>query len=651
MNVAFVIAVFTASVNLVTAVGLLAISRAPGWKFCRTFAFIAFTGVLYSVNNTITSIDGFHHTVYHRAVQLNYLWANLHILAWYPFLFGGPDASLARLSRPLRWLVAFAAALALFFLVTDLHLRPGTVELPVAWAGVVYHYCLTTPIGDAYGLWVVALLLVPYASVVRRLLGGDLGSAPLAVGFSIYFACALVEVLVANRVIVFVSPADLGFLAIVIPTAATMLRRFIADQRRLQELTARLEGEVAVRTEERDLVQSALVESERLAALGRLAAGVGHEINNPLTYVQLSLERVDEQIANVAATEGVRESLADARDGVDRIRRVVEDLRIYSRRRHERVELDPRDVARSALRVARPNLRHVAHVETEFGDAPRVLGEEARLVQALVNLLVNAAQAVGTGETEGRLVLRTRTHADGSAVFEVEDNGPGIPEEHQRFVAEPYWTTRAERGGLGLGLFVTRGIVDAHAGRLELEGGASGGTIARVVLPACAPAPSSDPAASPAAPHSAAAASAPAVPPELRELGPRHRVLVVDDEPLVLRLVARALERDWDVLVAADGAEARAVLERGRVDAIVCDLLMPGVTGMDLAAEVEARSPALRSRMVFLTGGAVTEAARRFVERPDVACLTKPVELEELRGALRRLLERAPRPAERSPAH
>lgn len=622
MNVAILLAVFTATVSVGTGLAHLAVSQAPGWRASRTFALIAFSAGLYSIGNVTFCSSGLPPAAYLVVLRTNYLAAHLHALGWIPMAYGGPDASWAGVPRPLRVGMLASVAIALVFALTGIHLVPIFDDLHIAWANVTYHYVRTTPIGDAYGTLIVFTLLVPFGGYVARMVRGERDARGIVVGFTIFFAAAVVELLVANRVIVWLSPADLGFLAVVAPTSATMLRRFVAEARRFSELNDVLAGQVLERTAERDDARTALAESERLAALGRLAAGVGHEINNPLTYVQLSLTTLQERLdGRVAEAEG-RTALAHAREGVERIRKVVEGLRTYSRPTREPVPVAPADVVSAALRVAGPQLRHSVEVSTAIAAVPHLLGDEGRLVQALVNLLVNAAQAVGDADRRGRIVVRVAPLGDRVAI-EVEDDGPGIPAELRARVAEPYFTTRAQHGGLGLGLFVTRGIVAAHGGTLELLPAPARGTLARMSFPAAPDhATVSAPAAAPAAPLPASAER-------------RGRLLVVDDEPIVLELLADLLQREWDVTSVGTGAEALEQLARGSYAAILCDLMMPGLSGMDVAARVEREHPGLHNRMVFLTGGAVTSEAEDFLARPGVRYVMKPVDVPELFAALR----------------
>ena len=414
MNIALAMALVASTLNLTAAVAYFAISRARGWSGARRFGWIALSAGFYSLANLVTPAQGLPDWVTFVAARWTYFWATIHVMAWYPFAFSGAGPRARGLDRPLRAFLWAGGTVAVFFAATGLHVAPALRVVPVPWARVVYRYVTTTPLGDVYGVFIVAALAVPFVEIVRRMRAGERTLLPVVLGFAVFFACAVVEMLVANSVMVALSPADIGFLAVVLPSSIDLLRRFLADSRRLDELSLSLAGQVRDRTQERDRAEQALLESERLAALGRLAAGVGHEVNNPLTYMTLALERVDEHLEVAGAPADVRASLGHARDGAQRIRKVVEGLRTYSRRHDERVPLALAEVVGNALEVARPQLRHVAHVESEVAAAPRVLGDEPRLVQALVNLLVNAGQAVGARPGPGRIVVRTRANADPS---------------------------------------------------------------------------------------------------------------------------------------------------------------------------------------------------------------------------------------------
>lgn len=653
MNVAAAIALAAASVNIASSVFHFAIARAPGWRAARTFAAIALTAGLYNITGLVFATDGLSNPAYAAAAQLADVLASLHCIAWLIYAFGGPQATPKELPRPIQVVVLASLAATAFFSATGLHLSGEVIPVNVRWAGVTYHYPAATPAGHIYELLMPAVLALVFGRFVLRYRQGERTLRWHLAGFSVFFFCVMVEVLAANRVFAFLSLADLGMLAVVLPLTIQLVERLTFDTQRLGALSGQLAGEVQQRTEERDRAETALVETEQLAALGRLAAGVGHEINNPLTYLQLALDEVETHIIDAGAPVRVREAVDHARDGAERIQKVVEGLRSYSRRQDERHPVDVRDVAGAALKVARPHLRHVARVETEFADVPRVLGDEPRLVQALVNLLINASQAVeARGGGAGSIVVSTARGSGDEVVLSVADDGAGIAPEHLARLTEPYYTTRARDGGLGLGLFVTQGIVDTHGGRLEVNSQVGAGTSVRIVLPGIAaslastaeplPIAQTPPGRLPAQPAfefepgpeaappagSTGAASAPV----------RRRLLVVDDEPLVASFLKSGLQPAWSVACATNAADALQLLASHQYDAMVCDLMMPGMSGMELADELAASRPSLRARMVFLTGGAVTAAAEQFLGRPDVVYLTKPVRLKDLDGALRRLV-------------
>jgi signal transduction histidine kinase/CheY-like chemotaxis protein len=629
VTLALVLAV--SAVVLDTATGLLqlALSRAPGWRRARTLAFIALTAAAYACADVGLATEGLSGRTYELLGRLNYVTAGLHLCGWLAFSYGGEDATYAGMSRRMRAFVVGVLAVTAIFAVTGAHLSPVIAIIDVGWLGR-YHYPTTRPLGDAYGTALLAALGMPVWAAWQRVRRNERGARMQLWTFGVFFLCSVDEVLVANRVVRFVALGDLGFLSIVLGTSIQTVRQVVSDARDLAEVDRHLLGALRVRTEERNRAQEALFESERLASLGRLAAGVGHEINNPLVYMTLGLDRVAEHLATADAPDEVHEALADARDGAQRIQKVVEGLRAYSPRKDERVALDPRELVRSALKVTAPQLRHVARVEESLGPAPTVDGEEAALVQVLGNLLVNAAHAVAA-RGGGLGTVRVRTFAaetgateTGAAIVEVSDDGVGLSPEAVRRLGEPYFTTRAREGGQGLGLFVSRGILTAHGGRLEIESQLGVGTTMRVVLPARAMASAQAPANATPEPAPVSGSAAPS----------RGRLLLVDDDPAVLRSLARALKARWSVVGVSSGREALEAIERDPPDVLVCDLMMPGMSGIEVAEALRRTNPALLARTLFLTGGAVDEASARFLQRADVRHEIKPVRLEALERAL-----------------
>lgn len=382
--------------------------------------------------------------------------------------------------------------------------------------------------------------------------------------------------------------------------------------------------------QQRDLLARVAL-ADRLTSVGTLAAGVAHGINNPLTYVIANLTYAVDELdtrLGVHADGGLAELrlvLDQAREGAERIRDLVRDLVTFSGQKvTERIPVDVHAVLESALQLASNEIRHRARVDRSFGPTPPVGGDPAHLAHAFLNLLLNAAEAIPEGDAEQAVIrVATATDAAGNAIIEIVDSGCGIPESRVGRVFEPFYTTKPAGTGTGLGLSIARGIVAALGGELALESQVGTGTTARVVL-------------RPAETDEAAGTGTPRP-----EHAPRPRVLVVDDEPAVRSLLRRMLRKDFDVDEAAGGREALERLDAGgRYDAILCDLLMPRMTGMDLYERLVDRHPEHARRMIFLTGGAFTPRARAFLESVASPRLEKPMRREQLRAALDAMLAR-----------
>ncbi len=381
---------------------------------------------------------------------------------------------------------------------------------------------------------------------------------------------------------------------------------------------------------ERKELTARMMQLDRAIAIGTLAAGVAHEINNPLAYVAANLEHVaralDGPVGEPDAAE-LREALAEARSGAERIRRIVRDLKSVSRAQDDaREPVDPLPVLEASINLSWNEIRQRARLEKDFGPVPRVLANEGRLGQVFVNLLVNAAQAIPEGAAErNRIRVVTRTDVAGRAVIEVHDTGTGIAPEVLPRIFDAFFTTKPVGQGTGLGLGICQQIVRDLGGETGVESAPGAGAVFRVTLPA-------DPEFREAAPARAE---------DVRAPRRRGRVLIVDDEPLIGRALGRSLAGSHDVVAVTRAADAVERIARGeRFDAILCDLMMPETSGMDLHAELLRNHPDLAERMVFITGGAFTPAAQDFLERVRNPRLDKPVDSGALEAILRGLIDR-----------
>jgi len=386
---------------------------------------------------------------------------------------------------------------------------------------------------------------------------------------------------------------------------AAALGVMVASQR-LRQTSARQQ---ARREAQQRQLDEQLYAAERLAALGTLAGGVGHEINNPLTWVITNLSFARSALEGQAPAS-VLEALEDATDGAARISTIVQDLKVFTRGDQTLGLVDVPALLRTALKMAGNEIRHRARLHEELDAVPPVLADQARLGQVFLNLLANAAQAMETGKAdENELRVRTRLSDGGDVVVEIEDTGPGIPAAVVERVFEPFYTTRPAGEGMGLGLAISHGIVVNLGGRMELDSEQGRGTTVRVLLPSA---------------HTSAAEPLPDDN-ELRAV--RLRVLVVDDEPLILRAIPRMLPDGIEVETTASGREALDRVKAGEhYDVILSDLIMPVMSGMELHQALHDHDPLTARRMVFMTGGAFTDDARAFLARDGVRWLEKPID-------------------------
>jgi signal transduction histidine kinase len=387
-------------------------------------------------------------------------------------------------------------------------------------------------------------------------------------------------------------------------------------------------------------------ETERLTSLGRLAAGVGHEINNPLAFVVLNLEQSLDSLRSAlvelrspggmppheieARLVDLVDMLEDCRVGSGRIRETVGNLQRLSRQgpAAKGSVVDVQKLVDQSVSMAWNHIRHRATLVKSYDAVATVHGNGTALGQVFLNLLINAAQSIPEGEADrNEIRIATRLEAcEGGRelVVEIADSGKGIAAEVLPHVFEPFFTTKPQGQGTGLGLSVSRETIKDHGGRMTVESMLGKGTTFRVFLPLLEVAGTVRP------------ITPVATPIPMR----RGRVLVIDDEPLVGRGIQVALKHDHEVVVVQRASEAIGLLERGvSFDLILCDLVMPDVSGPQFHDAVLERWPALVARMVFMTGGAFTPETTAFVERVPGQVLAKPFRIEKLRELVEEFLK------------
>jgi len=386
-------------------------------------------------------------------------------------------------------------------------------------------------------------------------------------------------------------------------------------------------------TEPRRLLAERVVVADRMAAVGQLVAGVAHEINNPLCYVSGNVDHVRTEIAARAGLPpDLVEALDDARTGVERIRVIVRDLCTLSRVEEESgASTDVHEVLAGALQMAGNHIRHRAEVVRALQAVPPVSANEARLGQVLLNLLVNAAHAIPDGRaSENTITVATRLERPGFVRIEVTDTGCGIEASHLERIFDPFFTTKPLGAGTGLGLSICKGLVTKMGGTIGVTSTVGKGSCFAVELPI-------------AVATAAAATALEAAPAAVEAAAVRTRVLVVDDDTHVRRALDRALGTTYEVRTVASVDEALAALEGGTFDAILCDVMMPNRTGLDLHTCVTATHPELLPRLVFMSGGAFTPTLQAFFDRVPVR-LDKPLDLRAVRDAIAQVATPVPPP-------
>ena len=386
---------------------------------------------------------------------------------------------------------------------------------------------------------------------------------------------------------------------------------------------------------DRKRMETQLMLADRLASLGTMAAGVGHEINNPLTWVMgnitLALEILQDMgtEAQMEPLSGVLDALEEASAGTTRVSAIVHDLQLFSRVDDTPgATADPNQVVQSTSRMLRNELKHRTEFELDLSPVPKVVGDAPRIGQILTNLIVNALHALPDRPLRQNLI-RVSTRLEGErVVLSVYDNGVGVPPALRSRIFDPFFTTKDVGSGTGLGLSICHSLVTRLGGRIELDSDPDRGTVFRVFL---VPATTGD--RKPFAPDGSA-----------DETSSRKRILCIDDEPSVGRLIARFLRSAHDVVVETDGEQAIERLRSGeRYDAIICDIMMPTMNGIDFFDRLKRIDPKLAERCGFITGGVFTEKARSFAEAlPSTRLVRKPFQPKTIKALVERLTTQPP---------
>lgn len=417
--------------------------------------------------------------------------------------------------------------------------------------------------------------------------------------------------------------------------------------------------------------QARLIHSGKLAAIGQIAGGVAHEVNNPATFILTNLRVMRENVgifrramsklrrevfdANVLSSEKKRivdeilgtgdfetllrdtsEMVDDNLSGIERIASIVKDLRTFSRIEQDDVqEIAVNDVVDVACNLAYADIRHCARLVKELSKLPPVVAEPGKLAQVFTTLLVNAAHAIKEGSADEN-EIRVSTSSDGSNVIVVvQDTGSGIPADALAGIFEPFSRSEAREQSAGFGLSLCAEIVRMHGGQIDVASEAGRGTRFEVRLPLAKPDDESK----------ARMSSIPADAPSAEALA-RARVLVIDDDVAVLRAYRRMLSMRHDVVLASGGAEGLSTLEKDAdFDIVLCDVMMPQLDGPMVYEALRARAPRLLERVVFCSGGAFTPRAKEFLASVRNPFLSKPIDPAALEAIIQKARARRTGPA------
>ena len=360
--------------------------------------------------------------------------------------------------------------------------------------------------------------------------------------------------------------------------------------------------------------------SDRLTTVGTLAAGIMHEINNPLSYVmgnlEFAIEHLGEQIEGLAAgsADELLTALNEASHGAVRMSRIVRDLRTFSRRDEDSVSaVSVNDVLDSSINIAMNEIRRRARIERSLADEVMVMANESRLGQVFLNLLINAAQAIEPGDSQNqRISVRTALEGSG-VVIEIRDTGTGMSPEVMKRIFDPFFTTKPIGVGTGLGLSICRNILESMGGRIDVSSTLGVGSAFRIWLPATEQRP---------------ARRAETARPGVHDRS--GRVLIVDDDVHAARALWRYLSQHEGV-VETDGRRALERFLFEPFDAVFCEIRMPDFGGLEFYEAVSARRPELLPRIVMVCSGPLEQSVEERLVSQSIASTTKPYDADEVR--------------------
>jgi signal transduction histidine kinase/ActR/RegA family two-component response regulator len=585
-------------------------SRLPGWRDQRWFWLIAATASLYTGFSVFITLD-VPDWVIRLGAHGNWLALSLHVVAWNLHAAAHHNAPLSRLERGFMLSTAAVGALALLPTV----LLEERIVVSV-WEGLTYRTPPTTALGDVAGLLLYAGFVAP---LVRFLRAARVDSNARRYGAGMLALCftGANDLIAASGEYSLPYLLDAGFLVLALLVWSVLVDRFTTATHRLDMLSTQLEGLVSERTQALAKAHEALAQAERLAAIGRLSAGVAHEINNPSAAVVSNLTYLQDALADGELPDDAGEALRDSLASMGKIARIVRQLldtgRVAASDSSVRSAFNLARAVENAVHTARLALDRPVEVELAVPDTVAI-GDPLMVEQVLVNLLVNGVQAVPEARSP---YLEIRAEVLTNAVrLLVRDNGTGMPAEVASRAFEPFFSTKPFGKGTGLGLSVSLGLAKALGGDLRIARTSSEGTTMELLL------------------RSSGRLSSVPPPTSARSSRPLQRLLVVDDDPVVREGLSRMLSRAFVVETAIGVSDARDAVAAAHFDAILCDVMMDEGGGEAFFSWLQRERPSLAEHVIFVTGGITDETAQRFLERQAQPVLYKPVDLTAVERAV-----------------
>ncbi|MES1183007.1 MAG: ATP-binding protein [Myxococcales bacterium] len=598
----------TISVIAMTVAACLAVlgyrfARLPGWRDQRWFWLLAASASLDTGFNVIVTFDVPAWAVLLGA-HANWAALSLHVIAWNFHSAAHFHRTPTRLER---------VFVALASLVGFLALLPGVLmqeHVVTHWfLGVPFHEPPTTLLGSLSAVPLYGALLVPLSRFLREARRSE-EARRYAAGLLILVAASINDLMAATGRHQLPYLLDIGFLTMIALVWSVLMTRFTRATHRLDMLSSQLEGIVTERTRELAKAHEALAQAERLAAIGRLSAGVAHEINNPSAAVVSNLSYLKSALSSGEVPDDASDALEDSLTSMGKIARIVRQLldtgRVAASDTSMRSTFDIALAVDHAVQTARAALDRPLGLTL---DVPALygVGDQLMVEQVLVNLIVNGAQAVPESR-EARISIRAEALTTGVKIA-VTDNGAGMSDEVVRRAFEPFFSTKPFGKGTGLGLSVSLGLAKAVGGDLRVAQSSANGTTMELLI------------------RSSLRLST--VPPPASRPGsrPTQRLLVVDDDPIVRESLSRMLSKVFDVETATGVSDARLRVSGAHFDAILCDVMMDEGGGEAFFSWLRRDRPSSAERVIFVTGGVTDEASRRFLDGQGQPVLYKPVDL------------------------